>query len=157
MSRDKRPTFRENASSPEYVLAGGHRLRQLTATEVVFTITTEADESSVEGHFSTDEPELDRQNERDIIARLQAGDDSAWCGVIVTATWTSPSGVVYKDDDSIWGCSLDDSYTEAVVASTHGMHHEALAALNERLASIVESAALLASELKLPRRKPYRR
>jgi hypothetical protein len=155
----KRPAFREHASAPEYVIAGGHRLRLLTAADVHCQISTEADETQfVEGHFATDEPELDRENEREIIERLQQGDDSAWCGVIVEATWTSAEERVdsreriYTGRASLWGCTLSHEYTEETVAKEHGLYEQAIDDLNEQLARAVEHAASLARQLK-PKRK----
>jgi hypothetical protein len=105
------------------------KLRKLTAAEVTFEVTTEHEVCSVEGHFATDEPELDRKLEAEIIERLNNGDDSAWCCVVVHARWNG-----YEGWDCLGGCSLDDNYTLETVVEEHGMREEALDHLNRRIA-----------------------
>jgi hypothetical protein len=103
--------------------------RPLTRDEVTFTITTEAEDL---GGSELEDPE----NTAAIQARIDRGDSDAWCGVIVTASWRGFTG-----QDSIWGCSLDETYTAAVVADEHGMHDNALQALNESIATALENLA----------------
>jgi hypothetical protein len=103
---------------------------------VTFTITTDPDEEGIRGSFCTDEPELDRKQEQDILDRVQRGDTDAWCGVIVTATYRG-----YTGRASIWGCSLDKAYTATVVAEEHGMYDEALQALNDSIATALANLA----------------
>jgi hypothetical protein len=118
--------------------------RKLTAEECTFTITVEADESCTEtdirGSFATDEPDLDDAQANEIIKRLSRGDETAWCGVVVTCTFP---GLDYEGDDSIWGCTLSDEYTAEVVADTHGMKDVAL----DRLNGAIEAAFLALNPL----------
>lgn len=126
-------------------------MRKLTAAEVTFTVEVEADECATEadirGSFATDEPDLDRETADEIIRRLRRGDETAWCGVVVKATWAF-DGRTYEADDSIWGCSLDDSYTAEVVAESYGMREEALAQLNRDLEVECLRATRLARKLR---------
>lgn len=122
-------------------------MRKLTAAEVTFEVTIEAEDQPVRGNFASGDEEQDRADEQAIIDRLDRGDVEAWCGVIVTATWEAPDGNEYTGRASIWGCSLDDSYTREVVADEHGMYEEALDDLNQRIACVVGKAKRLESAL----------
>lgn len=126
-------------------------LRKLTAAEVSFFVTTEADEyaneKEIRGSFATDEPDLDREQCDEILERLNSGDIEAYCGVIVTATWEC-DGVEYTGRDSLWGCTLSDDYTAATVAESHGMRDEALADLNSNLEAAVTKGSKLARTLR---------
>ena len=110
--------------------------RKLTAEECTFTITIEADEDASEreirGSFATDEPDLDDAQANEIVERLKSGDETAWCGVIVTCTFP---GLAYEGDDSIWGCTLSKDYTAEIVAEHHGMKDVALDRLNNAIAA----------------------
>lgn len=109
--------------------------RKLKESDVEFTIRVVADETTdYEGHFDSGDPEYaeaDRAIEAGIRERLKRGDETAWCGVIVEARFEGELG-----GDSLWGCSLNDTYTAEVVVKEHGMRTEALASLqaavNER-------------------------
>ncbi len=126
-------------------------LRKLTAAEVTFDVRIEADECASEkeirGSFATDEPDLDKQQADEILERLNSGDETAYCGVIVTATWEH-DGVEYTGDDSIWGCTLSDDYTAETVAEHHGMRETALERLNGTLAAACLTGAKLARKLR---------
>jgi len=114
-------------------------MRALKASEVTFTVATEPEDTPVRGNLcATDDPDIDRAAEDAVLARLERGDSDAWCGVIVTAHWGG-----YQGTDSLWCCSLDDTYTAAMVAEAHGMHKEALADLNAKLAALDASLAPL--------------
>ncbi len=135
-------------------------LRKLTAAEVTFTVTVEADEhsreSDIRGSFASGDPEYeqaDREQADEIIQRLQAGDETAYCGVLCKATWEH-DGVTYEGSDSIWGCSLDDTYTAAVVAEEHGLREQALDDLNRTLEAAVAKGSKLARALRAPRIPP---
>jgi hypothetical protein len=137
----KRTTFRDGVGAPEYYMLGGRDpMRLLTRSEVTFERTTEPDTSSWQG--SSDDPEL----EAEIAERLANDDASAWCGVIVTAKWTGARGA-YQGRASLWGCTLNDRYTDADCAKDHDLEGEALADLNEWLATMIETAQLLLAEL----------
>ncbi len=123
-------------------------IRKLTAAEVTFEVTIEAEDTPVRGNFmATDEPDLDKAEEGALLARLERGEVEAWCGVIVTATWEH-DGLTYEGRDSLWGCSLNDSYTAAVVAEHHGMQEQALDDLNRTLEAAVTKGSKLARTLR---------
>lgn len=123
-------------------------IRKLTASEVTFEVTIEAEEQAVRGNcMASDDPDLDKEMEDSILARLDRGEVEAWCGVVVTATWEH-DGVEYTGRDSIWGCSLDDTYTAAVVAEEHGMREQALDDLNATLEAAVTKGSKLARTLR---------
>ncbi len=123
-------------------------MRKLTASEVTFTIEIEADDSPVRGHFATDEADLDRQQEDEIIERLDNGEVEAWCGVIVTATWEF-DGQEYTGTDSLWACSLDDTYTRDNVVEYHGMKEQALDDLNATLERLYARLSAVAAHLEV--------
>lgn len=126
-------------------------LRKLTAAEVTFDVRIEADdcanEREIRGSFATGEPDLDKQQADEILARLNRGDETAYCGVIVTATWEH-DGVHYAGNDSIWGCTLGDDYTAETVAEHHGMRDNALDDLNRTLEAAVTKGSKLARTLR---------
>jgi hypothetical protein len=123
-------------------------MRKLTAAEVTFEVTIEAEEMPVRrGHFASGDAEQDKADEDAIIRRLDRGEVEAWCGVVVTATWEAPDGTEYMGRDSLWGCSLDDSYTAEVVAEHHGMREQALDDLNQVIACSIGKAKRLEAAL----------
>ena len=115
------------------------KVRELREDEVEFTLEIEDEHIPVEGHFATDEPEKDRQLEREILSRLNRGDLWAWCCVKVTAKWKDWQGTDY-----LGACSYEN---EADFKSEggywEGMKAEALADLNKRIAGCAESIAEL--------------
>ena len=81
----------------------------------------EQDDSQVRGNaLASGDDALDRTAENDILGRLDSGDISAWCGVVVNVTISAWTGTA-----SIWACTLDDTYTADIVASDHGLLEEA--------------------------------
>lgn len=127
-------------------------MRKLTAAEVTFEVTIEADDNhDVRGSFATDDEEQDDREAASIIARVDRGEVEAWCGVVVTATWEAPDGTEYTGRASLWGCTLDDSYTAEVVAEEHGMREQALDDLNRTLASVAKRGSRLARKLRKPK------
>ena len=124
-------------------------LRKLTAAEVTFEVYTQSDNTPLEGNvMATNEPDLDKEAEDGIRARLERGDYEAWCGVCVKATWRCAAGVEYSGSAALWGCSLDDAYTAAVAADEHGLHAEALADLQSSLALQAARCASIARTLR---------
>jgi hypothetical protein len=116
-------------------------LRELVESEVSFETTLEADDSDPADHFMSGEPEYeeaDRKLTADIRARSERGDVEAWCGVIVTARWGS-----YEGHGSIWGSSLDDTYTADVVVKEYDLRGEALDDLNRKIAAAAAAIAPL--------------
>lgn len=125
--------------SDMHVVTGTLRMRKLRASEVEFTVSVEAEDTPVRGNVcATDEPELDKAEEDRILDRLDRGEVEAWCGVVVVAEWRG-----FKGHASLWGCSLDDSYTAATVAEEHGLREEALDDLNATIANTLNELAPL--------------
>lgn len=110
------------------------KTRELTAPDVVFTISYEADDLAVRGNaMASGDPETDREAEDMILRRLESGDDSAWCTVVVTASWNGS-----YCSDYLGACTLTDECTKERVAEEHGMHAEALRRLNELISGMVK-------------------
>ena len=61
--------------------------RKLLASEVEFEEGCEEEFIPVEGYMATDDYEADRANEKEILDRLNRGDNSAWCILVVKAKW----------------------------------------------------------------------
>lgn len=121
-------------------------MRTLTEKDVTFEVCLEPDphvsEADIRGSFATDDPELDRRDADAIIARLRDGDESAWCTILVKATWGE-----FEADDSISGVTLggpDDS--PETYADEYGMKGEALERLNRLIAARRKSARKLLRE-----------
>jgi hypothetical protein len=111
---------------------------------IVITFSIEQDDTGVRGNYvCTDDAEQDRADEDAILERLDAGDVTAWCGIIVTATYTDPvTGTETSETDSLWGVALEHIPNESgysvgnrieAYAREYGMVNEALASLNARL------------------------
>lgn len=122
-------------------------MRKLTAAEVTFEVTIEAEDMPVRGNFASGDDELDKADEDAIIERLDRGDIEAWCCIVVTATWEAPDGNEYTGRDTLGGCSLDDTYTAEVAAEEHGMREQALDDLNQVIACKVGKAKRLEAAL----------
>ncbi len=117
-------------------------VRELTAEEVEFTLEVEDEHIPVEGHFATDEPELDRKQEQEILSRLRRGDTWAWCCVKVTAKWKNFTGVDY-----LGCCSYEDEEDfKQEGGYWEDMKSEALDALNKKIAETAASLSELASK-----------
>jgi len=74
--------------------------KQLESATIILDV--EQDQESHIGHFSSDEPERDRELEQEISARLDRGDVWAWCEVKVTAT-LEIDGTQYRGESG-WLC-----------------------------------------------------
>lgn len=124
-------------------------MRKLTAAEVTFEVTIEAEDTPVRGNLiASDDPDADRLDEEDVLHRLNRGEVEAWCCVVVTATWQAPDGAEYTGRDTLGGCSLTEHYTAEIAAKEHGMREQALDDLNQRLASKVVKAKQLVRALR---------
>lgn len=109
-------------------------MRNLTVREVVFEVYTRADDTDLEGNvMASGDDAADAEAEQDIRDRLNAGDETAWCGVCVRASWQCAAGIDYQGDASLWGNTLSSDYTAATVAEQHGLYQEALEDLNAAL------------------------
>lgn len=108
-------------------------IRQLTESEVKFSVELESEFTDVRGNFMvTDEPEKDKEAEDEILRRLDNGETEAWCTIVVKATWKEFSGVA-----TLGGCSFESKDLQNQVDETvedHGMKVDALKALNESIA-----------------------
>ena len=85
-----------------------------TAANVTFTLAIEPEHVPVRGNYLTSgDDEQDRADEDALIARLEAGDDRAWCCLIVTCededgnTATDSLGCVNIGEDAGWGARLE--------------------------------------------------
>ena len=111
-------------------------LRKLTLDEVQITYEVQPEEMiSVEGHFASDEPEKDREQERLIVEAVNAGYVEAWCTLVVKASWQHWSAI-----DVLGGVSFDAGLSpeelkrqvEQMIEG-HGMKSEALDSLQKLL------------------------
>jgi hypothetical protein len=110
-------------------------MKKLTHSDVTFEVCLESDpfvtESDIREAFSSGDPELDRKDADAIIERLKSGDETAWCTILVKASWRG-----IEADDSVSGVTLggpDDS-AEAY-AEEFGMKDIALGRLNRLVAA----------------------
>ncbi len=115
------------------------KLRELKKEEVEFTLDVEPECCiPVEGNaMCSGDEEADKEYEQQLIARLERGDTSAWCMIIVKAFWNG-----YEGFDSL-GCvtlseeaGLPEKCEEEVrdTAEQNEMYDQALASLNRQLA-----------------------
>jgi len=116
------------------------KIRKLTADEVEFTLDVEPEcDSTVEGNaMCSGDDAADKKYEQELLARLERGDTSAWCVLIVKAKWNGHEGV-----DTLGCVTLKEDADEEdarEMADMHGMEANALAYLNDELA---EEARLL--------------
>jgi len=110
------------------------KTRQLTADEVEFTLTVEADDLPVRGAFDLGDPEETKKLEDELIARLERGDVWAKCIIKVTAKWGT-----WKGDDYLCGCSYRDEDQFTQDQYYEDMKFRALENLNDRISVTVES------------------
>lgn len=108
---------------------------KLRRSEVTFTVTCEPDECATEtdirGSFASGDDALDRADADAIIQRLRRDDHTAWCGIIVKASWRG-----LEAEDSIWGVTLGETDdTPESYAEENGMLDEAFESLKALVAS----------------------
>jgi hypothetical protein len=118
-------------------------LRPLTADEVEFTIRVEAEDVDPRDNFMcTDDTDQDRADENEIIERLNRGDESAWCCVVVEADWNGIKGY-----DSLGCCSYAPGSGREVKAQvdetveSHDMKAQALEHLNSQILAMAAKLA----------------
>lgn len=116
-------------------------MKTLKASDVTFSIRIESEDMPVRGHFATDEEDLDRQLEEEIIERLRRGDDWAWCVVIVTATWND-----FSATDALGACCYENEADFKRGGYYEQMCDQALAALNTEIVEIAKKLEPLLSE-----------
>lgn len=79
------------------------QFRELTESEVTFTVTIEPDHISIEGNaMASGDPAADQEVYDWIRAELARGNEWAWCAVKVTAEWNG-----YQAADYLGGCSYE--------------------------------------------------
>lgn len=110
-------------------------MRQLTAAEVTFEVTTEPEDLEVRGNvLSSGDDDYDKEYEDRVLARLDRGEVEAWCCVAVKATWKGFHGTEY-----LGGVTLSEDDTQAdlaVLVDEHGMKESALASLNQAIGAV---------------------
>lgn len=107
------------------------RFHPLTAADVTFTVEIEPEHIPVRGNcLASGDDAADREYEDEILERLECGDESAWCVLVVTATASDGT----EGRNTLGCCSLSREYTAKQCAKDQGMHDDALAALNAELA-----------------------
>jgi hypothetical protein len=111
---------------------------KLRRSEVTFTVTCEPDdcatETDIRGSFASGDDALDKADADAIVERLRRDDHTAWCGIIVKASWHD-----FEAEDSVWGVTLgEDDDSPEDYAEEQGMFDEAFA----RLKADVESRTL---------------
>ena len=128
-------------------------MRKIRAFEVSFEVYTRPDDLEIEGNvMASGDAAADRDAEQDVRARLEAGDETAWCGVCVKATWSCAEGVEYIGTAALWGCSLSPDYTAEIVAKEHDLNSEALSDLQARVDTDLARCASIARKLKRGKR-----
>lgn len=114
-------------------------LRDLREDEVEFEIELLEEDVPVRGHFAGDEPEEDRKMEDEILRRLDAGDQWAWCCVKVVARWNG-----FEAFDTLGCCSYEseedfkrDGYWEDMKAELLKELNEGVRAASDRIQPLV--------------------
>lgn len=111
----------------------------LRAEDVEWTLTCEPEDLEIRGNaMASGDDALDKEIEDEIIARLENGDQWAWCCVHVTAKWRGLEGC-----DTLGGCSYKDEADFMAGGYYDDMRMEAL----ERLNLEVEAALLESMEM----------
>lgn len=103
-------------------------LRDLREDEVEFEIELLEEDVPVRGNFASDEPEEDRKMEDEILRRLEAGDQWAWCCVKVVARWNG-----FEAFDILGCCSYESEKDFKRDGYWEDMKAEALRELNEEV------------------------
>jgi hypothetical protein len=71
-------------------VVGHPELHLPSPSDVEYDVQPHEEHEDFHGHFTSDEPELDRQLEQWIEGELERGNLWAWCSARVSATWTDP-------------------------------------------------------------------
>ena len=124
------------------------KLRSLTANEVEFELDTEPELEPFESNAqASGDDEADRKVEEGIRERLQYGDVSAWCILVVRAKWKGYEGVATLGGYSFPAGQTGDQNREYAAENFECLKAEALADLNRTLherATIPEEIRALA-------------
>lgn len=120
-------------------------MRRLRENEVKFIIECRHEHIPIEGNCSAIDPETDATAEQWITDQLLAGNQWAWCHIVVRARWKDFEGV-----DSLGCCSYESEKDFCQPGGYYDdMKSEALADLNaniERAAEQLEELIPLAEE-----------
>lgn len=115
-------------------------MRKLKASNVEFEVTIESEDIPVRGNaLASGDKQVDKDCEDEILDRLANGDESAWCCLLVKATWEGYTGC-----DSLGACSFAVMSGNALRhelethATDHDMYENALADLNRILADEIK-------------------
>lgn len=109
------------------------KLRKLEEHEVEFELSTESEDTSHIGECSAVSDEVDKAAEEDISRRLAHGDESAWCVLVVKATWKG-----YSETDYLGGFTFPEGnngrQNQKYAADSYAdMKEEVLERLNKQL------------------------
>lgn len=134
-------------------------MRDLRVDEVEFTLEIEPEDLDLRGNvLACGDDAEDKKAEDEIRDRLNRGDDTAWCCLVVKATWIyelNGEEHTVKGFDSLGGCTIGEkmmSGTEVEkeaweLANAHAMKDSALDDLNRRLRAIVKDAKTIETQL----------
>jgi hypothetical protein len=117
------------------------KLRKLTQSDVVFSVHISEEDIPVRGNaMASGDDAADKEDEDNIIARLNAGDLWAWCCVEVRATYNRHSSDTKHSAGDILGCcSYSDESDFRSCMYFEDMCKAALDRLNAYLAATLES------------------
>ncbi len=102
-------------------------IRTALAKHATFTVEILPEDLQIDGNASAIDEDTDRETVADIRAQLDAGNECAWCCVVVRATWRGFTGI-----DSLGGCSYPNR--KALEADLlPDMKHSALDDLAQRV------------------------
>ncbi len=123
----------------------------LTLGTLIFDTECEQEDLPVRGNLTcSDEPERDKQDEDEVLARLDRADIYAWCSIKVTARLV---GFPFQGREYLGGCSFGEnvSFTEIEeLAKEHGMYEEAAERLREEIRrSVIEANGALVALQKM--------
>jgi hypothetical protein len=120
------------------------QFKQLTAEDVTFDVTITRDEIPVRGNASAIDDTTDNEIASEIEARLNSGDDTAWCVVTVTVTAGE-----FEGRDSMGAVCIPVGVDSDDYAQAEGMFETALADLNNAInaGEFSEPALALAQHL----------
>lgn len=107
-------------------------MRQLTESEVEFTIECLPEEEPILGNASAIDDDTDREIAEKILEDLESGNEWAWCLVKVTAHWEG-----YEGFASLGCCSYE---SEASFKEPGGYYDDMKAEALDRLNAQLETA-----------------
>lgn len=113
--------------------------RKLTAKDVRFVLRYEPEHIPVEGNaLASGDDRLDRKAERWIYRQLDAGNEWAWCTVVVEAHWEGLTGT-----DCLGGCSYRSEKDFRKGGYYEDMKAVALADLQAQVDALADAIATL--------------